>query len=446
MALVKATPSCSSTDPSYLYWESNGESQAITFHDFYGKQWLNSDPSGNPSYNNLMLSPNINVGGSYFYFKQIKTSKKPYADYVRYGEMMYLKQHMDTGVAWYATGSPPVFQMQPSPSCRGGGLPEYDWCQVLSQTENNDSTVGVKFDDALAVQLYPCGFCNNPSPNPNYLGTGSPGLVPWACSPDYLYAIHDTKGNIPTQQFYTCCGADCTYASSPSGLSCSDCLSSCGTSGCPLPALSGDMKPFPGVASLPLASCTSGAYGVGVLATHTYTLTSGPMSDLQLLFILAETAACVTNTVPSKVGTNPPPGWGFLTFSLEGSNGKAQINGINRVDWHTNKEWQKWSTGCDDKVMTVALSMRGLSFTMKGTTQSASFIDLGYASGLYCNLYGVQGTADNNARFTVSGKSSSLRLAMPKPQPLAENWWWYGLLGAAVLVIGMIFLIAWWQK
>ena len=43
--------------------------------------------------------------------------------------------------------------------------------------------------------------------------------------------------------------------------------------------------------------------------------------------------------------------------------------------------------------------MRSLSFTMNGTTQSASFIDLGYGSGLYCNLYGVQGTADNNALF-----------------------------------------------
>ena len=81
--------------------------------------------------------------------------------------------------------------------------------------------------------------------------------------------------------------------------------------------------------------------------------------------------------------------------------------------------------------------MSGLGFTLNGKTQTVSFVDIGYASGLYCNLYAAQGSAGSDPKLAVARSTSAAVLAKPAP-----DWWWYGLLLTGILVIAMILLVA----
>ena len=426
--------SCTDTDPSYIYWGSDGTTQDITFHEYVSNQWLFSDPN-NAMDLTLMGSPSSN---QQFQFKQIENTD--YAKYLRYGDKVYLVQNIQT-VPFYATASPNVYKMEPSPTnCLGSGYPQFDYVILESQTAADGA--GVRFDDPIAVNGYPCSNCTGGSPN--YWGGASPGSpIAWVCSPLYSYAIHDSAKGIPTQQYYECYGTDCIYAPSPSGPSCSSCLSTCGQSGYPLPGNSNIYKPFPDVASLPLAGCS------GATAKQTYTLYSGAVEHLWLLFILGETTDSVTSTVPAKVKyPKYPSSNGFLVFSFnifDISDGSAMVFAPGTsgptVTWGANSKWQSWATGGSPKTITVKISMDGLSFTMNGKTQTVSFVDIGYASGLYCNLYAAHGIAANDPYLAVAGSTSLGLRRQATTKPLAPDWWWYGLLLTGVVAIAMILLV-----
>ena len=428
--------SCTNTDPSYIYWDS-GVTPMITFHEYVSNQWLFSDKN-NAFDLTLTGSPTTN---QQFFFKQIENTD--YAEYLRYGDMVYLVQNLCTDSPctqtspYYATASTDlVYKMETSPNCQGTGYPKYDYVILKSQTATDKT--GVRFDDPVAVKGYPCSLCNG---SPNYWGDANPGSpIAWACSPVYGYAIHDKNKSTPKQLHYQCWGTDCLYAPSPSGPSCSSCLSACGQSGSALPANSSTYEPFPGVASLPLAGCA------GATACHTYTLYSGQVKSLALLFILGETTASVSTTVPGKVkDPTYPSSNGFLLFSLDGSHGSATVEAPGTkgptVPWGKNNKWQSWGTGGSAKTINVEISMDGLSFTLNGKTQTVSFVDTGYASGLYCNLYAAQGNTDNNPQLGVAGTTSAVVLSKPTTPSLAPDWWWYGLVITGVITIVMILLV-----
>ena len=428
---------CTDTDPSYIYWNADGTTQSITFHEFRSNQWLFSDPTNSMNLT-LVGSPTTN---QQFIFKQIENTT--YDGYLKYGDKVYLVQDLcgspscTQTVPFYATGSSEIkYTMAPSPNCAGVGYPLYDYVTLESQTAEEGT--GVRFDDPVAVNGYPCSECSDGAKNYwSDANAGSP--IGWACSPVYSYSIHDSSKSTPTQKYYSCVGTVCEYSSSNDGASCTSCLGTCGQSGSVLPSTSSTYKPFPGVSSLPLAGCAANP------ATHTYTLYSGLVTNLELLFILGETTTSVSKTVPKKIKNNKQPssnGVLLFTYTADGSaTFEAPATNNVSVSWGANSKWESWGTGGNSKIITVGLTMDGLSLTLNGKTRTVSFIDMGYTSGLFCNLYAAQGVADDGPKLTVAGAKTLTKFV--QVSPMAPNWWWYGLVSTGLIAIVMILLIAW---
>ena len=424
---------CTDSTPSYIYWNSSGATSPISIKNNQASpsaEWMGYGTAYD--YTAVMsLTDQSNAINSMTLNQVPGTS---YAGYVRYGDPVSIEwgsNHLGTilggAIGWVSPSAG---------NCAGAGSPP-DYSLFQSNTKSTGDPV--LYGDTLALQsaaLCGSGFVGSPSGD----GTTSPtGLVPYQTSPQYMYEIQDSNFTTKSQTQFTCYGTDCICAFTPSGaISYSDCQSSCGQSGSVLPGDSNIYRPFPGAASLPLAGCA------GATAPHVYTLYSGPVENLWLLFILGETTASVTSGAPAKVkDPKYPSSNGFVLFSYTGSDGSATVEapGTNApaVSWGGNSDWQSWGTGGSPKTVNVKVSMDGLDFTLNGSTQTVSFIDLGYASGLYCNLYAAQGEADNDPYLAVTGSTPA---ALSESAPLAPNWWWHGLVLTGVIAIVMILVVA----
>lgn len=431
--------SCTSSDVSYIYWGSDNTIGPITISYKNGTGWVASPGSwGSCPYTNELVvslpsqgSPQCtSSANNQIIIKQV--SGQSYAGHLRYGDQVFVTMGKNTlfgsnpsscGWSWWP--SPPDSPTSPS--------------QRYASFESDTKSSG---DPILYGDQF--GWMGDAGAGSwKYVGSPDPyaGCRPYGSnSPTYSYSIQSPGKGTPTQQFYSCVGTTCEPSSSPSGLSCSDCLSSCAAQGTAVPGNSNTYKPFPGVSTLPLAGCG------GETATQTYTLYSGLVTNVWLMFLLGETPGSVTSSVPKKVKSPKyPSSNGFLLFSYDGVDGSASIApaGTNgpQVSWGANSNWQSWSTGGGAKTMTVDLSLNGISLTLNGSTQSVNFMQLGYASGLYCNLYAVQAIADDGPQMVVSGNTSiELDVAKP-PKPMAPDWWWYGLLLTGTVAILMVLIL-----
>lgn len=433
--------SCTDNAPSYIYWNSSGSTSPVTIKNNQtspSTEWIGY---GNAFEYTAVLALTDQSNALKMTLNQVPGNS--YAGYVRYGDPVTIKNGNDR---ISVPDEMPVAWVSPSTGNCGGAASPIDYSFFQSNTKSNGDPV--LYGDTLALQsdaLCDSGFLGSPgSPSQQYPTTSPPGLVPYRSqSPLYMYEIQDNNFSTKTQTQFVCYGTDCICALTPTGaVSYSSCQSSCGHKGSVLPDNSNTYKPFPGVASLPLAGCAGGT------SAHTYTLYSGDIDDLSLLFILGNTTTSVTSGVPGKVkAPKYSQSNGFLLFSYTGSDGSATVGapGTNGplVSWPANSQWQSWGTGGTPKNIDVGISMNGLSFTLNGSTQTVSFIDIGYASGLYCNLYAAQGEADNDPYLAVAGSTSDAVRDRPSPEkPLAPDWWWYGLVITGVVAIAMILLVA----
>lgn len=417
---------CTDSTPSYIYWNSSGSTSPISIKNNQASDdetWVGSGPLPSGQSGCVLLT-------SQQYAKTLTLNQVPgddYYPYVRYGDQVLVQE--GSNILAVNAGCGPGFTWlspQPDPS-------EYP---ISFGSTSKSPSAPILYGDSISINTHQTeGYWGSP--------INSPAQPAMSDSPLYAYEIQDSTFSTKLQTQFTCYGTNCICAESPSGaVSYSSCQSTCGESGSPLPGDLNTYTPFPGVSALSLAGCG------GETVTHTYTLYSGGVSNMWLLFILGETTDSVTASVPGNI---KPPRWpstnGFLlfTWNSDGSGTIEQGSGNGpTVSWDPNSTWKSWGKGGNAKTITVDISMTAMTFTLGGSSHSMTFADVGYASGVYCNLYAAQGIADADPKLAVAS-TASLGLVKPgKPaKPMAPNWWWWGLVLTGAITIAMILLVTW---
>lgn len=202
------------------------------------------------------------------------------------------------------------------------------------------------------------------------------------------------------------------------------------------------MKPFPGVASLPLAGC------LGTSATQTYTIYSTDLSAVTLLFVLGTTPTAVTTSAPEHIKFDKwPASCGVIYFNLRAGLGLTLqgASGVGTADAPT--AWLEWGGGGAPKVIQVTTTLNDITFSLAGVSQTFPYSTFGYSSGLFANLYFAGATTidGSKAMMTASGAQGVVEAtrgaAMTTP-----NWWWSALALLGVLTLLMILALAWGCK
>lgn len=434
---------CSPAPASYLYWDSKGIIGPLSIAYEGGKGWV----TGPGKWGTCDKRNELVVGGlagvnsppqcQYAAAKDLMLAQvehQDYADYLRYGDPVWVTMGPNTlygadphtcGWSWWT--SPPD-----SPRHRAQ---RYGY--FASQTKNTGDPVLYGEWFAWMGDVAVKSWVGSPDT--------SAGCRPFGeTSPVYAYSLQSPNGGTPKQALWQCYGTSCVPATSPTGVqSCADCTQTCGHTGNRVPPWSKALfRQFAGASTLPVVGCD------GQPIQHTYTVYGSDLADFSLVLVLSPDPSYVTTHVPKRAGTGAwGTQWGFVMLWWDASAATTQITSASGTSQLINNSnaWQQWGSGGAPKPIVVTYTLDGFTLQLGSDSSAAKtfpWSSVGYASGLYANLYGVTGSPISGSaplRMTVAGQSATALVGGARKQ----SWWWPALAVCAALVLGLVLLLMW---